>query len=110
MFSIYLTESDHWTGFTPTEAGWTVQLHKTGEEESAVVTVVSDTAMMGLLLNQLSIEDAQELGMLVLIGDETNRDRVLAAVQEAMVRFHTIRIQSASPGWVQSLTEQETRK
>jgi len=96
VFSIYLTESDHWTGFTPTESGWTVQLHKTGEEESAVVIVISDTAMNGLLLNQLSIEDAQELGVLVLIGDETNRYRVLTAVQEALARYNTIRVQTAS--------------
>jgi len=53
--------------------------------------------MKGLLLNQLSIEDAQELGVLVLIGDETNRYRALTAVQETLARFHTIRIQSASP-------------
>ena len=66
--------------------------------------------MNGLLLNQLSVKDAQKLGVLILTGDEMNIYHVLTAVQNALARFHTIRIQSASPGWVQSLTEQETRK
>jgi hypothetical protein len=95
VFSIYLTESDHWIAFTPAESGWAVQLHRSGQEESAVVIVVSDTAMKGLLLNQLSFRDAHKLGMLMLTGGEVDRYRVSTAIQDALARFHATRIQSA---------------
>lgn len=29
VFSIYLTESDHWARFVPAELGWTLQMHRT---------------------------------------------------------------------------------
>ncbi len=96
VFSIYLTESDHWARFVPAELGWTLQMHRTNADNSAVIIIVSDTAMKGLLLNQLSIKDAQELGVLVPVGSEANRFRVLAVVQDFLRRFHDRRIQNAS--------------
>lgn len=52
--------------------------------------------MKGLLSRELSIKDAQELGVLVPVGGEANRFRVLAVVQDFLRRFHDRRIQNTS--------------
>jgi hypothetical protein len=96
VFSIYLTESGHWAQFVPTELGWTTRLHMPDSDQSAVVVVVSDTAMKSLLSGELMVKDAYQLGLLVPVGDEVNRNRVLAVVQDLLVNFHESRIQKAS--------------
>jgi hypothetical protein len=65
-------------------------------DQSAVVVVVSDTAMKSLLSGELMVKDAYQLGLLVPVGDEVNRNRVLAVVQDLLVNFHESRIQKAS--------------
>ncbi len=82
IFSLYLTESGHWIRFIPNASGWTPQHHQAGAEGSEVVVIVSDTAMHGLLLHELTVADAQALGVLVATGDQPGKELALTAIEE----------------------------
>jgi len=88
-FSVYLTESDHWLRFLPTELGWNMQLHKADAERNSVVFIVSDTAMKGLLSNELSVRDAEELGVLVPVGGGASKLHILTLMQDLLTKFHS---------------------
>jgi hypothetical protein len=82
VFSLYLTESAHWIRFIPNASGWTVHLHQADAAGSEIVFIVSDTAMRGLLIDELTIADAQALGVLVATGDPPGRELALASIAE----------------------------
>ena len=72
-----------------------MRLDEAGAERSSVVIVVSDTAMKGLLSSELTVKDAQELGVLVPVGGEASSRRVLAVVQNFLFKFRSSRMQKA---------------
>ena len=96
VFSIYLTESDHWAQFAPTESGWATRLHMPDSDRSTVIVVVSDTAMKYLLSGELTVKDAHGLGVLVPVGEEKNGIRILTVVQELLINFYESKIQQVS--------------
>ena len=77
VFSVYLTESNHWTRFIYTDNHWVVNVHQPSVDPHEVVMVFSDTALMGLLDKSLKLRDAQVLGVLVLSGNADEQTQVL---------------------------------
>jgi len=62
VFSVYLTESNHWTRFSYAHNHWVVEVHQPPVSPSEVVVVLSDTALLNLLDKALKMRDAQALG------------------------------------------------
>lgn len=77
VFSVYLTESNHWSRFSYTDNSWAVDPHQPAEDQHEVVMVLSDTALMSLLDKSLQLQDAQALGVLALSGDSETQRRVI---------------------------------
>lgn len=76
VFSVYLTESNHWTRFNYADNHWVVDAHQPSADPREVVMVLSDTALMNLLDKSLKLREAQALGVLVLSGDADEQQQV----------------------------------
>ena len=87
VFSLYLTESAHWIRFIPNASGWTPRYHQMSAEDGELVIVVSDTAMWGLLIDELTVADAQALGVMVTSGDHPGKELALSAIRASLDGF-----------------------
>lgn len=87
VFSLYLTESNHWSRFRYSNGQWNVKLHQTPPEEPSVVMVLSDTALMNLLDRKLSVDSALELGVLHIAGKPQEISRLARILGQLLDEF-----------------------
>lgn len=89
VFSVYLTESNHWTRFSHAHNHWVVEVHQPPVIPSEVVVVLSDTALLNLLDKALKMRDAQALGVLALSGNAGEQQLVIRVFDRFLSAYTT---------------------